>query len=482
MNLIRLFLLDDTGGNHMRIWKIGSISLFILILLATSACSPVSGQNPSSQQVSIARGDIIVKVNGSGKTLYANDAKLNFGTAGRIEKLAVKKGDRVTRGTEIAKLDTANLELSLSQAQTAEAQAKVTLAQSVLAQTQAETALTSAQMDLDKIKEVSDYKNRILDLEWTIKIAKVNLRQAAATNDANNANYLNRYIAETNSQLAKEQKKLADLLAKDAYQGTATYIDTSAIYDVNGKQIDRLTVEDIRLKEQRIESAQQNIDQAKLTVSQSQRALEQAQKTIGYTQKQIKESTIVAPFDGVIATMDAKEGDYVAAPGTYLGTLIYMVDTNSLEVSTEIDEIDIANVSLNQKTLVRLDALPVTQFEGNVTAISVTPKEKPQNAGVVVYEVKIGFAGTPPTQAKSGMSATVDVVTNVKKDVLLVPNKSIKKNNQGQTTVNVIVNQKPEERKVVLGLSDGTQTEVINGLNEGDLVSRPLKETNSKLS
>jgi Fe2+ transport system protein FeoA len=65
--------------------------------------------------------------------------------------------------------------------------------------------------------------------------------------------------------------------------------------------------------------------------------------------------------------------------------------------------------------------------------------------------------------------------------VVLAPNKSIKKNSQGQTVVNVIVGQKVEERPVVLGLTDGKQTEVINGLNAGDTVIRYAKDTNAKL-
>ena len=50
---------------------------------------------------------------------------------------------------------------------------------------------------------------------------------------------------------------------------------------------------------------------------------------------------------------------------------------------------------------------------------------------------KYGFAGNPPFEAKSGMSANVDIITSEKKDVLLIPNKSIKHNSQGQALVNV---------------------------------------------
>ena len=110
----------------MKIERIITISLFILVLVGSTACS--LGQNPTAQsQVAVSKGDLTVKVNGTGKTSYATDAKLAFDTAGKIEKLSVKKGDTVTKGTVLAELNTNSLELALAQAQTAEAQARVAL-------------------------------------------------------------------------------------------------------------------------------------------------------------------------------------------------------------------------------------------------------------------------------------------------------------------------------------------------------------------
>ena len=68
------------------------------------------------------------------------------------------------------------------------------------------------------------------------------------------------------------------------------------------------------------------------------------------------------------------------------------------------------------------------------------------------------------------MSASADIILNQEKDVLLIPNKSIKQNAQGQTIVKVVINQQVEERQVKLGLTDGVQTEVIDGLQPGDII------------
>ena len=198
--------------------------------------------------------------------------------------------------------------------------------------------------------------------------------------------------------------------------------------------------------------------------------MDQANKAVEVAQKQLTDATLTAPFDGLAATVDIKQGDYFLTNGLNVVTPIYFVDPTSLEIRVEIDEIDVANVQVKQSAIIKLDALPNMTFNGTVTSISVTPKAKAQNSGVVVYDVKVGFNNIPSAQVKSGMSASVDIITLEKKGVLLVPNKAIKQNTQGQKVVDLVVNQKTKEQLVELGLSDGTQTEVMSGIAEGDMV------------
>jgi multidrug efflux pump subunit AcrA (membrane-fusion protein) len=141
-----------------------------------------------------------------------------------------------------------------------------------------------------------------------------------------------------------------------------------------------------------------------------------------------------------------------------------------LEVRAEIDEIDVADVLINQQALIKLEALPATTYAGTVTSVSIVPKVNPQNSGVVVYEVKVSFNNVPSIQVKSGMSAVVDIATHEKNDVLLIPNTSIKQNIQGQTVVGLVIDQKVVERQVKTGLTDGIQTEVVDGLQRGDII------------
>jgi hypothetical protein len=178
----------------------------------------------------------------------------------------------------------------------------------------------------------------------------------------------------------------------------------------------------------------------------------------------------MAPFNGIVAGIDIKQGDYTGSPGLSSVIPIHLVDPKSLEISTEIDELDIAGIRVNQSADINLEAFPDIHFQGVVTSISVTPKERAQSSGIVIYDVKVAFTDISQVQVKSGMSASVDIITAEKKAVLLVPNKYIKQNSQGQKIVNILIDQKMQEQPVTLGLTDGAQTEVISGLNEGDVV------------
>jgi HlyD family secretion protein len=251
-------------------------------------------------------------------------------------------------------------------------------------------------------------------------------------------------------------------------------------------------VDDVQLKRKQVDAAQQAVDMAKQNTTQAlqniarfQQNVEQADlsvaesgKVVQVAQKQLDYASIVAPFDGVVAGLDLKTGDYFN-PGVSPSP-VYLVDPASLVTNAQIDEIDVAGVQEGQKALITLDSLPGTQFEGVVDSISMTPVTGAQNLGVVQYIVKVKFAGNPPPAAKSGMSANTDIITHEARDRVLVPNKSIKHNSQGQAVVNVVVNQKIEERPVVLGLTDGTQTEVIAGLQAGDRIIKLVLDTTTK--
>lgn len=161
--------------------------------------------------------------------------------------------------------------------------------------------------------------------------------------------------------------------------------------------------------------------------------------------------------------MSADEKDTVS-PTT---PIIHLIDSGSMELKIQVDEIDIAAVKTGQKAIIKLDALPNLKLDGKVSSISLLSSDK---AGVIVYDIKIKFNATEGSGLRAGMSANADIVTTERTRVLLIPDRVVKKNSQGNTVVDVLVNGQAQERMVVTGISNGTQTEIVSGLEEGETV------------
>jgi len=133
-----------------------------------------------------------------------------------------------------------------------------------------------------------------------------------------------------------------------------------------------------------------------------------------------------------------------------------------------IDEIDVSKVKLGQEALITLDALPGKEVEGRVTFISPASTIE---TGVVFYKTTIVLQN-PDAELKDGMSANAEIILEQHNDVLLVPNRAIQGSLE-KPWVEVLVNGKYESKNITMGLSDGTNTEVLSGLAEGEEVVLP---------
>jgi multidrug resistance efflux pump len=325
-------------------------------------------------------------VQGSGTIAIALDANLNFDTGGKIANLYVKQGDSVTKGKVLAKLDTSSLEATI-------AQDVVNLDQAILAQTTAQLALETAKFNLDKSQAVSNIKDVITNLEWEIKVAQMSAQEASAT--ANDVKYWTTQAQQYQKDLTAEIKILTTFLSDPINSGAVTY-------DVVNQPYDRLTVADMRMKEIQVQSAQQTLDK-------SQDVIDQAQKNLDLAQKQLDNAVILAPFDGVIATLNVKQGDTISAPNQSTKPVIYLVDPTSMQIVVIINELDSPQIKIGQPAAIAIDAFPNAALNGKVTGISLLPDLQ---GGVVNYDVTVSFNVPPAMNIRSGMNATAVITTN----------------------------------------------------------------------
>jgi HlyD family secretion protein len=195
--------------------------------------------------------------------------------------------------------------------------------------------------------------------------------------------------------------------------------------------------------------------------------VEVARKAVAEAQRQLDQATITAPFDGIVASVGVEEQDFVPPPATTALTVVHLIDPTSMELEAEVDEIDMPGVKLGQKAIITLDALPALPLEGEVISVSPLSVEE---AGLVLYEVTIGFESHDLSGIKAGMSADADIAVYERTNCLKVPSRAIVRDGQGNPTVKVMVSEEIEERRVVTGISNGSTTEILEGLDEGEAV------------
>ncbi|MFC1912608.1 efflux RND transporter periplasmic adaptor subunit [Chloroflexota bacterium] len=267
-----------------------------------------------------------------------------------------------------------------------------------------------------------------------------------------------------------EAKSALSLAIAAQAQAVATYELAKATLDSAEYDLYILTKRHVSYEQQRIaklqiSAAQLQLDASRLQLDATKLQLDAAEQAIPEIEKQLQWAIITAPFDGTISSVDVDEGDTVLATQM----IMQLIDLTSLKLDAEVDEIDVAVLEQGQRAIIEIDALPAVQLEGEVMSIALLPEVK---SGVVLYKVKIGFNVSPDLGLRVGMSATADIVINERNNVLLVPYRAIRSDSQGNPIVEIIVGEQVEERAVVIGISDGFETEIIDGLAEGEVVLR----------
>jgi HlyD family secretion protein len=169
----------------------------------------------------------------------------------------------------------------------------------------------------------------------------------------------------------------------------------------------------------------------------------------------------------VVADITITEGKEIST-ATLATPAISLVDTSDIEMRGFIDEIDIAMVKVDQDVNIILDALPDEEIKGSVAFLSLVGTTL---AGVVSYDTTITLEN-PIAELRDGMSATAEIIIERRDDVLLIPNRAIRGNTENPMVV-VLVDGQQEERDIILGLTDGINTEVLSGLEEGEEVVIP---------
>ncbi len=251
-----------------------------------------------------------------------------------------------------------------------------------------------------------------------------------------------------------------------------------------------------------VEAAKKNVEAAEYSVNSSEASLKEANENLLKT-------TIFAPIDGIVTALLVERGERVAGTSMMSGTeLLRLANLDRMEVLTEVNENDIVRVSLHDSAIIEVDAYPDRKFKGIVTEIANSAKTIGTSSDQVTnFEVKVlilkesykDFVEQGKTYPfRPGMSASVDILTESKNNVLTVPLqavtrqadtlqkadtlKAISPNLEYKEIVFVYENQKVKLTEVKTGIQDNNYIEIISGLSENqEVVTAPYHIITKKL-
>ncbi len=216
-----------------------------------------------------------------------------------------------------------------------------------------------------------------------------------------------------------------------------------------------------------VDIARAALNKTQVAVDKANNDMDIAKNNLNIARTNLDNAVVTAPFDGIIANVNVKEGDVLSQVNYTTAIVAQIIAPSRMELDIVVKEMDIPSVKLGQKVTVSVDALPDERFEGVVTSVSPLPLTA---SNLVSYEVKTVFSVPQNSALKAGMGATADIIIDKRSNVLLVPSRAVKKDSQGKPIVGVLVSGQTQDRAVTLGLSDGPQTEVVNGLDEGQTI------------
>ena len=505
----------------MKILKLFSTILVVCgVIFLSLSCSGNAGSTstPTTRTATVTLGNISQSITGTGNLAYSKTAELAFEMDGYVEEVLVEAGDTVTAGQELAKLNTSDweeeiktLNKNLTTAQRALEKAETALATAERQISSKELAVQQAQIDMDNAEYKLSQISKVKSAQSAVDSAEATLELAKAKRALDNSSVDTAYIRELQAELDEANANLQQVL-----KGTDTSLSTTVALEIAKDQLAVLT-------------SQKSFEEAQLAVQTAQNDIKDAQADVADAKQDVQDAQadldaakslnpiITAPFDGYIIDVKVSGGDEI-----FEGTVaIEIADPTEFEANILVTENDILSVKLGGEATVSIDSLTGTSYPASISWISPTAKV---SSGVVNYEVTVKLtslepvtrsqkspqviSGMPPsgtlppgvqsvgtpasgvanpsagmtsatpstvansseTTLKDGLSATVEIISQHKDNVLVIPNRALKSQG-GNYTVQVVNGTATETRTVKAGITDNTSTEITEGLKKANRYS-----------
>lgn len=450
-----------------RVW-IPTVIVILVLLMSRG------GSKGSSTYVfKVEPKEFVQTVSLTGKVIAAKNVDMAFELAGRVDKVNVKVGDTVKKGQVLASLEngdyasalqknyalTSSESARLRDIQSGSKKADVVLAANEVEKAQRELLL-SKQAFLDQLQDIYEkaddavrfkidnaFKNPrsanpeflyFIDQNPTLRDSLGSQRlkigemlsvwgiDVTGDNLANVRSYITatqKFINDANLAISIVAEKTnpsdatySDVMAKKADISLARSVFATAISALNQAELAYNTsASALKLADQRLAVKSTGTD-TDLDIQKAN--LQSAQAGVQSAQAMLAKTIIRAPFDGIVTKVDIKEGE-ISSPNT---PVFAMLNDGEYQIETFVSENDVAKLAVAQPVKVTLDAYGRDVFF-DATIISVDPAETLKD-GVSTYRTKIQFTAKDD-RIKSGMTANIDVETDRRQGVLVIPQSAV---------------------------------------------------------
>jgi RND family efflux transporter MFP subunit len=480
----------------------------------------------------VGRGTVVASVSASGQISASSQVDLKPKASGDIAYVGVKPGQQVKAGQLLVRLDSGdaayelesaqlsydklvtidpedlrNAQLAVTDAQDSQASAYVSARAGII---KASTDMQSAVESIDTLFGNGGYlasqnglsqgesasrkqaqsawytaDSLVSDLVRAVRALPANASQAQV-----DAVLVQSYAAASSVAVAAKDAQDAVVLlrnqgddnnpaADSAYSAVTGYVSTangivSTLFSLQG------SITSAKHALDKAQASLQNLEAGPDEIDRRSQALAVKQK-----QEALGDYSVYAPFDGIVASVDAKVGGQ-GSSGAAVATLI----TKSQVAEISLNEVDAAKVKAGQKATLTFDAIDGLTLTGTVAEVDAIGTV---NQGVVSYSVEIAL-DSQDDRIKPGMTVNASIQTDSAVDALIVPSSAVK-TSQGQSYVlafetplatssissaGVESKETPVQIPVEVGISDDTSVEILSGLTEGEqIITRTIAAQNA---
>ena len=232
------------------------------------------------------------------------------------------------------------------------------------------------------------------------------------------------------------------------------------------QQIAKLTAEsDLKTAKNKLDDLMDKVEISE-ELQAAKDALESAQEEIKTTLKQYEDYQIIANFDGLVTKVEMQVWDSISSSNNSSSTekYIYVETPNLLQVTLDVDQIDIVKISVWMPVQVVLDALSDQTFTGVISEIDTMSESSSYKASVVFQK------HSDDQKVLGGMSASVKVTLEQATDTIIVPSPAIADNVNGEKIVRLKKWDQRVDQVVEIGISDDANTQILSGLKVGDVI------------